>query len=683
MSRRVRCLAAMVLLLATGVLSAQQAPWGTWTLGRYGWWVGSPTAYLPAADIATPGLSEPSDVATDAAGRLLIADTGNARVLLGTPGTEGDSWAWTVLGEGQLNSPTGVAFGADGKLWVADAGDDTVSAWSVQGEKLVTLGRPESLLFGATREFKPRKLVVDRQGTVTIVSEGSSNGLVVLSGSGEFLGYFGVNPVKIDLQTLLQKVLFSKEQQARLLSTVPPSPDNLALDREGLILTVTKNDRAGLRRLNVAGSNLLTAVARTSAKLQDASVDAGGRLLTVAADGLVSVHDRQGQPLFLFNLHADAQLVGGVNSASAIAGLPDGSLVVTDNARGLLVRVTATDFAQLVYDAVALHEQGKYLDSRALWEQVLARDSLFSMAHLGIARGEFLQKDYAASLASFERGNGRQGWSDSFRELRDRWFAQWLAPVFGGVLVLVGGLSWWSARARRGRPPKVPVYRRVMPWQLAGAGATWQEKLALRVRFVGWFVVHPVDGATAIQRHAAFGATAALLVLLVVTLVRLASFWLSSWLFARSDLGWLDLSFELLVLVVPLLVLALANWLVATLDFGRGTWPQVVAVVTLSLVPLALSWPVLAVVSRALSLQEAFVLDFGAAAAWAWSVGIGLTGLAELHGFGPRKMLKNLLLTVFAALILALVGGFLYILWDQLAGFVVSLFSEAQAHAIR
>ncbi|MEI8094134.1 MAG: YIP1 family protein [Spirochaetales bacterium] len=672
---------ALALLLG-GSLAAQTAPWWTWTSGRLGWWVGSPTAYLPAPDLELPlGLADPEDVATDAAGRILVADTGNGRLQLGTPAEAG--WNWVTVGEGTLQKPSGVAFGPDGRLWVADAGDDTVSAWSQQGERLLQLGRPDSKLFGEKREFKPRKLVVDHQGTVTVMSQGSSNGLVVLSSVGEFLGYYGVNPVKLDLQLLFQRLIFNKEQQARLLSSVPPSPDNLSLDQEGLILTVTKGDKAGLRRLNVAGSNLLASGYTGSKSLADVATDAQGHLLTVNAGGFVTVHDREGNIIFGFSASADPQLAGGVKSASGLAALPDGSLLLLDNARGLLIHAVPTAFARLVYQGLDLHEQGKYLESRGLWEQVLARDALFALAHQGIARGQFLAGDYETALGSFERGNGRQGWSDSFRELRDRWFGQYLAPTFGTLLLVLSVWSWFASRHRKAHPRlEIPVYRRILPWQLS-TGTTWQEKLTLRLQFVGWFALHPLDGATAIRRHQVFGPTAALLVLLGATLLHLASYWLASWLFARPDLEWLNLTTELLVLIVPVVVVALANWLVSTLDFGNGKGTQVLSVLALSLVPLVISWPVFAVVSRALSLQEAFLLDFGAAAAWGWSVSLGLAGLAELHGFSFRQMVKNVLLTVFAALILALVAGFLYVLWDQLAGFLTSLFSEAQAHARR
>lgn len=81
-------------------------------------------------------LNAPTGVAVDAAGTLLIADTGNNRVRR----VSSDGIITTVVGSGakgfsgdgglpiraQLSGPTGVAIGPDGSLYIADSGNDRV-----------------------------------------------------------------------------------------------------------------------------------------------------------------------------------------------------------------------------------------------------------------------------------------------------------------------------------------------------------------------------------------------------------------------------------------------------------------------------------------------------------------------------------------------------------------------------
>lgn len=119
-----------------------------------------------------PGSFEaPEDVALDAArGRLYVADTGNARILVLDAATGGSLGTWTDVGV-----PRGVAVAADGTVFVADASAHRIVRRAPDGADLGALGggadgRPSS---EPGRLHTPLGLSVDAAGTLYVADHGN------------------------------------------------------------------------------------------------------------------------------------------------------------------------------------------------------------------------------------------------------------------------------------------------------------------------------------------------------------------------------------------------------------------------------------------------------------------------------------------------------------------------------
>ena len=83
----------------------------------------------------------PSDVATDASGRVYVMDNANHRIqVFGPDGAYVKQLGSYGTGNGQfifpLGMPSGMAFGADGCLYVADTGNCRVQVWDANGNFL-------------------------------------------------------------------------------------------------------------------------------------------------------------------------------------------------------------------------------------------------------------------------------------------------------------------------------------------------------------------------------------------------------------------------------------------------------------------------------------------------------------------------------------------------------------------
>jgi DNA-binding beta-propeller fold protein YncE len=167
-------------------------------------------------------LSMPHDVAFDAGGRLLVADTGNSRIAIyvvsadsgtlagelrgGASRPEGvavhpdgrvfatgaasgnlvvyDARGRVIAETGGFSSPHDVAFGPGGEIWVADAGNDRL----VQLDDAL---RTVRVLSGAPYGFKgPRYLDFDGQGRM-IVADKYTHRILVIEPGGRLAATLG------------------------------------------------------------------------------------------------------------------------------------------------------------------------------------------------------------------------------------------------------------------------------------------------------------------------------------------------------------------------------------------------------------------------------------------------------------------------------------------------------------
>ncbi len=105
------------------------------------------------------GLSEPSAVAVDRAGRIWIAEASADRVrAFDAEGNEVAALGSSGSGAGELLSPAGLAFAPDGSLFVADSGNHRIQRFGSDGRPQGSFGR-----FGSTAGEldEPRGLALD------------------------------------------------------------------------------------------------------------------------------------------------------------------------------------------------------------------------------------------------------------------------------------------------------------------------------------------------------------------------------------------------------------------------------------------------------------------------------------------------------------------------------------------
>jgi tripartite motif-containing protein 71 len=144
-------------------------------------------------------LNSPRGIATDAAGKVYVADLENNRISV----FKADGSAAFNFGKrgedpprsrpGEFNEASGVAVAPDGTIYVADAWNGRIQAFDPQG-------KPKGEFGGARYSFySPRNVVCDGQGNVYVADTGNSmvkiynpagKELKILGGKGDHKGQF-------------------------------------------------------------------------------------------------------------------------------------------------------------------------------------------------------------------------------------------------------------------------------------------------------------------------------------------------------------------------------------------------------------------------------------------------------------------------------------------------------------
>ena len=340
-------------------------PYKTYTVDGYGSPIETQTAYLPYTTITKIGdesLKQPTDFALLDDGYIYILDSGNKRVVVSDMNAE----LVMTFGEGILNSPKGIFVTADHTCYIADHGAKKIFVFDGDGNLKDQYGKPDSAMYGESQDFKPLKIVVNSFGTMYVICESNTNGIVEISPveGGTFLGYFGTNSTRASLWTIIWRAVLTEAQRAKMLANTPATPDNLAIDDKGIIYTVTRGEKKGaLKRLNIAGVNMIEP---ESYEDLPAAVAVGNHdnAFVAAQSGYIYEYNNDGDLLFVFGGADDGeQRIGLSTKVEAISIGKDDKIYVLDSDKAQIQVYKPTEFTDHLHDALDLFSKGRYSES--------------------------------------------------------------------------------------------------------------------------------------------------------------------------------------------------------------------------------------------------------------------------------------------------------------------------------
>jgi hypothetical protein len=192
------------------------------------------------------------------------------------------------------------------------------------------------------------------------------------------------------------------------------------------------------------------------------------------------------------------------------------------------------------------------------------------------------------------------------------------------------------------------------------------------------FIKQPADSFYYIKKGYRGSLLFAGLIYAWVVLVRVLSLYVTGFVFNPYPSPiYINVEYEILVVVVLIVIWNAANYLVSTISDGEGRIRDVVIGSAYSLFPYVLFALPIALISNFLTLNEAFIYTFSLDIMWFWTGMMLFIMVKEIHNYSFTETVKNVLVTIFTMLLFLLTAYILYILFNQLFDFISAIIQEA------
>lgn len=633
-------------------------------------------AYLPLLannHLGGESLLEPSDITIDHNDIVYVADTGHQRVVQYDLRTD----VVHIIGDGILNQPRGVHVDIENSVYVADTGNKKVYKFGYNPiisdyEVITTYERPVGTpYFSDLDTFEPTKVVTDLGLNVYIVLAGNINGLAQFKNDGQFFGYFGGNHLPETWDNFVRSVLFNEEQRRKWFQLIPKPVYNLAVDQNGLILTTTR-DQPGYLKLNIANEVYNESVWGFSNN-EDLFVGPYNTTFTLSSDGYIVEYDPNGSTLFIFGGKDQYDQKGLFDKATAIAVDSKNNIYALDSKTNALFVYKPTSFATLVHDAINLYFEGHYVEALLPWQEVLRKNRLFDLANQGIGDAYYAQGEYRLAMQYYELARNREGYSDAFWEVRNEYLLHQGGAII--VFVLIGIIVLAIAN-------KFYPFLTITKQKVGKLNRQVEEKSPFYTKLLFPFRLFkkPIDGYYDLKREKASSNLVGFIYLGLFFFSYILNIYATNFLFNNHIVAEIDLFEEIIRIFVPFTLWVLANYLVSSIRDGEGKLKDIFQATSITLLPMIIVYPILVILSYGLTYNEAFVYDL------VLYLGLAFTGVylflmvKEIHFYDIKPTIKNILITLFTAIMIMAVVIIVYFLLNEVVGVIIDIIQEAIAH---
>jgi len=631
--------------------------------------------YCPKTGERVTGLSNPSGIFIDRDDRIFVADRDNHRVVNITESGALLQVIGADEGPGKLRQPEGVYVSACGDIFVADTGNNRIVRFDAAGNYVFSFGKPDDVRLHNTM-FIPTDVAIDLRGTLLVLLRGSSEGIMLMTPEGEFLGFFGRNRTPLTLVERLLRFIYTEEQIRTNLNRLAPSPTAVAVGQDGFIYTATQaTDSGQIKKLNVNSEDLfldenfqINNPHFNPISLSAITVTNSGMIFaTDRSNGMVLVHDNHGGLLVGFG----QPLIGG-NFRIGVFGEPVGisvnssyELFVLDRVYNSIHMFTPTYFMQNLISGVEKQHQGLHMEARENWEAVLRQNVFMRAAHEGVGRIYYRENDFLTSMEYMRRAFNQELYSAARWQQRIIVVREYFPiALIAGIIIFALWLVFFKIlRIRLDIKKKIelpPPFARQF-------GNFW---FALRVMRT------PSDTLYAALYEKRGNVGTAIVWLLLYLLTAIVATGLTSFSFNAYGLRGFDLLVFLVFNLLPVLVWVLAGYLVGTITRGQGKLGGIFISTVYALMPLTLLRIPLALLSQALTLAESAIYFFFMGIMWAWTIILQLFAIKETQGYMPGESLKNTAWMIFVSAMTVIFAVALYGIGMQSVSFLDEFIRE-------
>ena len=662
---------ALVFTLAAGTstISYADAPYKTYTVDGYGSVTETQTAYLPyetITKIGTEALTAPTDFTLLKDGTMYILDSGAGRVVV----SDAEYNLITTIGEGMIVGARGLFVTEDKTVYVADRDGGQILVFDSEGTLIHTYKKPTEAMYGETQDFLPLKIVVNSSGTMYVVCESNTNGIVEISPveDGTFLGYFGTNATKANIWTILWRAVLTDAQRAKMMSNLPATPDNMAIDEKGVIYTITRGEKLeAVKRLNIAGVNMMEIERYPEVP---AAVASGNHdnVFVATTTGFIYEYNNEGDLLFMFGGSDDGkQRIGLSTKVEAIQIGTDDKIYVLDSEKAQIQVYEPTEFTNYLHQALYLFSKGRYEESKEPLSEILEMNSLFTYANMAMGKALYKEGDYEGALKYAKLSKDMDGYSDAFWEIRNVWLKHNLTAMVLIILAIV---------------LMIQIIKRVDKKKhiLEKPGAVlnrWKEKkLISELRYGFYFIRHPIDGCYGIKREGKVSLLSTNILFVLTMIFYVINKYFCGFLTKTVREGKFDVLSDIGLILIAVVLVVGCNYLMCTINDGEGKLRHIYSSFVYSFVPYLILMPVVFVLSHVVSNNEIFFVQFGMFVITVWVAVLLFLSIQEINNYTVKETIKIIFLTLFTILIVCLLIFIIYVLWSQVFDFIQSICGE-------
>ena len=638
----------------------------TYTVSSDGSWMRTQDAYLPGEILFQDSpLNGPEDLFVKG-NQLYVANTVSGNVVCRDL-HKGDV---KIFGSGILNMPTGVFVNDRQELYVADAGFNKVFVFNQDGVVIKEYERPDEITFGKDAGFKPKKVAADKNGIVSIISNGSFDGIIQLNDAGEFLGYFGYNTVPMTMLEIIQDRFFTEAQKEQLFNKIPLTFYNIAQDSWGMNYSITQGiENNAVKKHNISGSNIIKQPMKDEKNFTDITIGPDGQIFTITETGLIFEYDNSGNLLFTFGGRAiSSERSGLITVASGIAADDQCNLYVLDKERGLVHSFSPTSFAMQLHSAIDNYQNGDYEKSRDELQALLMLTGNVSIIYSYLGKNELQLRNYSNAAIYFKNAGDRNGYSEAFWEIRNQNINTFLPWIFAAVAGLVL-LNFTYRKCKK----RYPALQHTLPF----AGNLKNGSL-----FYGFFILrHPFDGYYEVKTGRKGHVGTATLLYILAFFAFAFGFLGRGFAYSRNSIDNTSPLYVLMLFSLPVVLFILCSYMVTEIHDGKGRFKTIYIAMAYALTPMICFLPIVTILTHVFTLNESFFIFFSMVFIYCWTAVLVILAIREIHEYEFHQVFWNIILTFFMMIIVIFVCSIIGMFWDKVIDIVASVGREVTYRA--
>jgi DNA-binding beta-propeller fold protein YncE len=449
------------------VALANELPYDTYNYNFYEDVVYTPAAYIPSGSVsgtqliyegeALGVLSNPQDICKTPSGNVVIADTGNNRIIiLNKDMTEVIEVIKDFNNDNELDtflSPSGVCVSKKNELYIADTLNNRIVVLNQDYNLVKIIKDPSSDVLEDGYVFAPLKVSIDYADRIYCIAQNMFEGIMVFESSGDFIGFIGTIQVEISLWEKFWKKVATKEERSNQRLFIPTEFTGIDIDDDGFVYA-SNIDEAGkqaIRRLNPRGQDVIKKGENENLGgdlwSMGSSKYAGSSQITDVVyrqKGMYSLLDRKRGRIFTYDHEGNLLYIfGGLGTQAgtfvtpvAIENIGD-TIIVLDAYRSEILTFKETQYGSLINNAVGLRYDGDETEAVELWRKVLTLDENNELAYVGIGKAYLTAGDYENAMDYLRKGMSSEFYSIAFRRYRNEVLKENMSFLLTGAVIFI------------------------------------------------------------------------------------------------------------------------------------------------------------------------------------------------------------------------------------------------------